>query len=104
MAIHGIVPQNVPHQVANEALRNTHPSTSSPSPEGATRAKESDSVYISEQSREFFKVRQLVKQLPEVRTDRVNQLNTRIEKGNYNVPAEKIADETIRKHLVDLHV
>jgi flagellar biosynthesis anti-sigma factor FlgM len=103
MAIHGIIAQYVPNQAVNEVPRNTHPVTSSPQPEGATRTKATDLVYISEQSREFFKVRELVKQLPEVRSDRVNQLNTSIETGNYNVPAEKIADATIRKHLVDLH-
>ena len=59
-------------------------------------------MQISEHSREFLRIRQLVDAQPDVRLNRVNQLAKAIDSGTYNVKGEQIAEAIIRKNLIDL--
>ncbi|HEV7644463.1 MAG TPA: flagellar biosynthesis anti-sigma factor FlgM [Pyrinomonadaceae bacterium] len=51
-----------------------------------------DKVELSGKSAEFSKLVDQVKQLPDIRHDRVNELKQKIASGNYEPSAEDIAD------------
>jgi negative regulator of flagellin synthesis FlgM len=51
-----------------------------------------DKVELSGKSAEFSKLVDQLKQLPDVRQDRVNELKQKISSGNYEPSAEDIAD------------
>jgi flagellar biosynthesis anti-sigma factor FlgM len=104
MAINGIATNPVSPKIMQEVQRTNLPSDNSPKPAAAYDARRGDTVYISEQSREFMKVRQLVDQLPDVRIDRVNRLADKIEKGDYKVSGINLADAVVRKNMVDIRV
>ena len=59
------------------------------------------SVDISDRANEVRRVAGLIKQLPEVREDRVQALKAQIENGTYHVSSEDIADLIIRRALAD---
>ena len=67
-----------------------------------TPSQSQDFVEISDQTREFLKIRKLVDALPDVHLDRVNQLAKAIDEGTYNVKGEQIAEAIISKNLIDL--
>ena len=58
-------------------------------------------VDISTQAQEVRRVTELIKQLPDVRADRVQALKAQIENGTYHVSSEDIADLMIRRALAD---
>ena len=60
-----------------------------------------DQVQFSGQTQEFMRVRKLAGGVPDVRQDRVEQLQQEITLGKYRVPAEDIADAIVRQHLID---
>jgi len=59
------------------------------------------SVEISGNAQEVRRVTDLIKQLPDVREDRVQALKAQIENGTYHVSSEDIADLIIRRALAD---
>lgn len=68
---------------------------------GKASSPQSDDVLISEHSREFLRIRQLVDAQPDVRLERVNQLAKAIDSGTYDVKGEQVAEAIIQKHLID---
>ena len=61
----------------------------------------SDKVEISKRSKEIQKVRETVEASPDVRMDKVKKLKNEIESGSYNVKGEAIAEEVIKRSLID---
>jgi negative regulator of flagellin synthesis FlgM len=58
-------------------------------------------VDISDRAQEVQRITQLIKDLPDVREDRVRELKAQVENGTYNVSSEDIADLIIRRALAD---
>lgn len=56
-----------------------------------------DKVTISSEGRELQALRQRLAETPDVRTERVQQLRALIEKGEYKVSAEAIAERMLDK-------
>ena len=104
MAINNIANYPISPKVMQETMRTLPQGENSPKPLTTESAARGDTVFISEQSREFFKVRQLVDQMPEIRTDRVNQLSEKIENGSYHVSGSDLADAVIRRNMIDLRI
>ncbi len=104
MAMHSIATNPMSPKILQEVQRTILPSDNSPKPAAVSDTRRGDTVYISEQSREFLKVRQLVDQLPDVRIDRVNRLADQIDKDNYRVSGVNVADAVVRKNMVDIRV
>ncbi len=65
------------------------------------RTPEATRVDISGAAQEVRRVTELIKQLPDVREDRVQALKAQIEAGTYHVSSEDIADLIIRRALAD---
>jgi negative regulator of flagellin synthesis FlgM len=58
-------------------------------------------VSFSSQAQEIAKATAAVNAAPEIRTDLVNSLKSRIDKGDYNVSGADIADMMLRRSSAD---
>ncbi len=60
-----------------------------------------DSVRISSRAKEVASIKARVDAVPDVRTDRVEELRAGIEAGTYNIRGEMVAEKMIRETLID---
>ena len=63
----------------------------------AQKSMGTDRAEFSENARLFAAALQTAKEMPEVRTDRVDALKQKINEGSYNVSAEQIAEKLLTK-------
>ncbi len=61
----------------------------------------SDRLELSVRSREISHLEELVRSAPDIREARVEEVRREIERGTYNVKAEKIAEKIIGGNLLD---
>jgi negative regulator of flagellin synthesis FlgM len=59
-------------------------------------ANPKDRVDISSRSKEIADILSAVNQLPEVRTDKVQEIQKSVESGTYTVDANKVADKILK--------
>ncbi len=64
-------------------------------PAGGAASGPADSIRISKQGKEAAQIVEAIGKLPDVRTDRVNEMKQAIDSGNYNVDAGKVAQKMI---------
>ncbi len=64
--------------------------------EGVKEDKIRDKVVFSSEAKEFQKMLETLKSLPDVREDKVAEYKKLIESGNYNVKSEDIVDSIIK--------
>jgi negative regulator of flagellin synthesis FlgM len=102
MSITGVNGNLANISILQEVHRKNSPAISGKKVTSIQNAHE-DTVFISDQSREFGRIKQLVAQQPDVRLNRTSQLSAEIDKGTYNIPGKTLADSVIRKHLIDLN-
>ncbi len=55
-----------------------------------------DAVSISNEAKDFQTVMKAIKDVPDMRTERISELTEKIETGNYNVDGKEIADKILR--------
>ena len=60
-----------------------------------------DHVRISTRAKEFQRAYELIVQAPDIRTQKVAQLQETINKGTYNVHGEQVADKLITHTILD---
>lgn len=65
----------------------------------ATQQK--DEVVLSTQAQEFAHILQKIKNMPDVREEKVQELTQRIQSGEYHVEAKDVADKMIGRVLAD---
>lgn len=58
-----------------------------------------DTVNISDAAKEIQEVRRQLDAIPDVRTEKVEQLKSQIEDGTYEIKSEEIADKMLREAL-----
>ena len=61
----------------------------------------SEKVVISQQGREISRAEMLVKSLPEVRAEKVDQIKQAIQDGTFEIDNLKLAENIIKEHLLD---
>ncbi len=59
----------------------------------------SDQVEISRIGKEYQTAKQAVTAVPDVRTDKVNDIRERMESGTYNISAEEVADKIVNSYF-----
>ena len=69
--------------------------------QSASPSSAADQVDISEQARTFQKLSQLAATGTDVRSEKVEQVRTRVEAGTYKPDAIKIAEKLLRSTLLD---
>lgn len=60
-----------------------------------------DQVTVSEKAKEIGKLQVEVSKMPEVRTDRVEEVKNAINAGTYNVKGEAVAGKLLREAIID---
>lgn len=61
----------------------------------ANRAEAKDQVILSSEAQELLQLQKQVAAGPDLRVDKVRELQEAIQKGVYDVPAQKIADRLL---------
>ena len=69
-------------------------------PAAAEISPKSDKVDFSENGKTFASALKAVKQIPEVREDRIAELKQRIESGSYNTSSDDIARKIIQSLIL----
>ena len=82
-----------------QSLRN--PSPVMDAAHAVVRTADATHVSVSSTAQDVRRIAQLIKQLPDVREDRVQELKAQIENGTYHVSSEDIADLMIRRAIAD---
>lgn len=60
-----------------------------------------EKVNLSATAKDIQKLKSAVANLPDVRQDKVDELKARIEKGEYSVSGENVADKIIEEFFLD---
>jgi negative regulator of flagellin synthesis FlgM len=64
-------------------------------------ALKSDTVVLSDAANRIQEAQSQIKAIPDVRTDKVAELKSQIEKGTYEIKSEAIAEKMIRDSLLN---
>lgn len=64
-------------------------------PKPAVRPEETDKVDVSESARSFSAALRAVKEVPEMRMDKVKELQDRIQNGDYQVNSRELAEKIL---------
>lgn len=64
-------------------------------------AQQKDQVVLSSQAQEFAQTLQKIKNMPEVREDKVQEISERIHSGNYNISAQDVAEKMVGRCIAD---
>lgn len=67
-------------------------------PEAAAKDK-ADNLNLSDASKNLMKLKETVDVMPEVRTERVTEIKTAVDDGQYHVQSEKIAKKLVNESL-----
>lgn len=65
--------------------------------ENPQRISKSDQVHLSEKAKELDKLKQVIQQMPEIRTDKVEALKKSIQEGTYKVDSFQIAGKILEE-------
>jgi negative regulator of flagellin synthesis FlgM len=87
--------------VNNSVQRLEASQQSERAPKGGEEHSGSDRLELSVRSREISQLDELIRSTPDVRESKVEQVRSELEKGTYNVKAEKIAEKIIGGNLLD---
>lgn len=63
-----------------------------------------EKVNLSTTARDIQQLQEAIRQLPEIREDKVQELKNRIDAGKYNVNGAKVAESMVRESLLDIIV
>ena len=64
-------------------------------------SNQSDAVVLSSEAQELQQAVSTIKALPSARMDRVTELSSQVDSGQYKVDAAKIADQMLGRALAD---
>ncbi|NLP16466.1 MAG: flagellar biosynthesis anti-sigma factor FlgM [Clostridiales bacterium] len=62
----------------------------------------SDMLEISQAGKDYRVANQIVKQTPDVREDKINDIKMRMESGTYNVNMSEVADKVVKRYFDEL--
>jgi len=78
---------------------NDKQKTDNASDKAETNVAKTDTVNISDTAKEIQEVRKQLDEIPDVRTEKVQQLKNEIENGTYKIKSEEIAEKMLRESL-----
>lgn len=62
----------------------------------------SDKLEISRTGNDYTFAKQIIDQIPDIRTEKINDIKSRMESGTYNVSMEEVAEKIINKYFDEL--
>ena len=75
--------------------------SSEPEKQVANSVVPEEKVTLSSAARDIQQAEKAIKELPDVREEKVQELKDQIETGTYDVNGEKIAEKMMRESLID---
>ncbi len=63
----------------------------------ADNDKDKDKISLSGEAKEISELKSLIEQLPEIRTDKVEELKKAIDAGSYNIDSLKVAEKILEE-------
>lgn len=96
------IPENDPMRRLEGALQDIK-GVNEGTKKDSTRAdsSHSDKVDISGKAKYIQQLNRLISSLPDIRTDRVEEIQDQIAAGTFHVQAEKVAEKLVRSALLD---
>ncbi len=67
------------------------------SSESSQRTIQSDQVHLSGRAKEFADLKQVIQQMPEIRTNKVETLKKSIQEGNYKIDSFQVAGKILEE-------
>jgi len=64
--------------------------------------KPEEKVDLSTKAKDIQQAKNALSKLPDVRDEKVQEIKSQVDKGTYNVNAEKIADKMVKESIVDI--
>ena len=64
----------------------------------STRLKRKDEINISDEAKEIQSLMKKLKDMPEVRQEKINEIKEKINSGNYEIDPEKIAEKMLLRN------
>jgi negative regulator of flagellin synthesis FlgM len=61
-----------------------------------------EKVDLSTEAKDIQQARNALSQVPDIREQKVNEIKSQVEKGEYNVSGEKIAGKMVGESIIDL--
>jgi negative regulator of flagellin synthesis FlgM len=65
--------------------------------DNSKQVNKTDNVQLSEKAKELANLKQIINQMPEIRTDKVEALKKAIQEGNYQVDSFKVAGKILEE-------
>ena len=76
--------------------------SSEPEKQAANSVVPEEKVTLSSAARDIQQAEKAIKELPDVREEKVQELKDQIETGNYDVNGEKIAEKMLNQSFMDI--
>lgn len=73
----------------------------SASPDKTTSVQRRDEVVLSSVAKEFGPMLQALKNMPDVREDKVKEISAKMQSGNYTIDGREVADKMIGRAMAD---
>jgi negative regulator of flagellin synthesis FlgM len=67
------------------------------SSENSQKTAQSDQVHLSGRAKEIAELKQVIQQMPEIRTDKVESLKKSIQEGSYKVDSFQVAGKILEE-------
>jgi len=89
-------------QVIQQYQKSDNPAVSSDKQAMSAAIKPEEKVDLSTKAKDIQQAKNALNSLPEIREEKVQEIKAQVEKGTYNVNAEKIADKMVKESIVDI--
>ena len=89
-------------QVIQQYQRGDNPAVSSDKQVISAALKPEEKVDLSTKAKDIQQAKNALNSLPDVREEKVQGIKIQVEKGTYNVNAEKSADKRVKESIVEI--
>jgi negative regulator of flagellin synthesis FlgM len=94
--------KDISSQMVQQYQKNDNYAVNSDKPAASAATKTEEKVDISTQAKDSQLVKNALSEVPDVREQKVQEIKIQVEKGTYNVSAEKIAGKMVGESIIDL--
>jgi negative regulator of flagellin synthesis FlgM len=94
------IPERIDNVVGTN-LQKPEKAKEKTSGEGSEEVLSKDQVTVSERAKEIGRLQLEVSNVPEIRTDRVDEIRNAINAGTYNVRGEAVAGKLLKEAIID---
>ena len=94
--------KDVSAQIVQQYQKNDSYTATSDKPTVNAAVQPEEKVDLSTKAKDIQQAKNALNSLPDIREEKVQEIKAQVEKGTYNVNAEKIADKMVKESIVDI--